>query len=75
MSRYCKLCKTLVMLDGKAVNMHCVYDITEKADYICIDCADDYFCDLEIKNYKQWCKDNQKKIDKKVIERIKANNY
>jgi hypothetical protein len=72
-NRACKVCNAIVYHNGKRVNQCIIIADSKKDEYVCSDCADIYFCDLEIKYYKKWCKQNNRKIDFKVIKKIQQN--
>ena len=69
----CIICKNVTENDGETINVHVVLKSPTSTEHVCIDCADTYFCNLEIEEYKKWCKKNNKKEDKKVIDKIKEN--
>lgn len=66
----CKICENIVTFEGKTVNRHIYIHTDNDQEVLCIDCADGYFADLDIKRYKKWCKDRNKKVDPNVIEQI-----
>lgn len=75
--KYCNECNNLVEYNGEIINLccHLYNNISNSWKYICIDCSDSYFANEEIKLYKKWCKERNKKIDKKYIEQIKNGTY
>jgi len=69
----CKICKNIVIDNGKTINRHTAIFDGEKWEYVCCDCADNYFCELEIKRYERHCKERNTKVNSRIINKIKQN--
>ena len=70
----CKVCKVPVRINEETCNLHITeYGGKDNWTYVCSDCAESYFCDQDIKNYKEWCQARNIKPKKSTIEKIQRN--
>jgi hypothetical protein len=66
----CTSCNVVVIIGMDTVNMHCCHYDGKTCHYICIDCAKDYFDELDEKDYRAWCKHKNIKFNKKDLREI-----
>jgi hypothetical protein len=72
----CIVCKNVTSYKGETINVHIVNVVMGSNDeHVCIDCAESYYCQLELKGYRQHCKDRNIKIDKTIIDKIMKNEW
>ena len=79
-TEYCKVCKNVVKHNGEMINAHITLatphyseDLSYSQTYthLCIECKDNYLCNLDIQHYKDWCKKRGQKVDPEIIDKIK----
>ncbi len=77
---FCRVCKVVVKNGDQDINQ-CIHlwnandkgGDKYKVEYVYIDCADGYFCDLETKRYREFCKKNSIRVDSKILTKIRNN--